>query len=118
MDVDEEKEKDTKEEEKAKEEEKEKEKEKEKDASEKKEEANFETLANPARVMKPQLKVVTFEEKKYRSIKDISTGGIIMMKNISGEKCEIVEPVSVEKANAGDSEDEPEPPEPFKWEEE
>ncbi len=36
-----------------------------------------------------------------------------MMQNKTGEKCDIVEPVAVQKAGAADLEDEPEPPEPF-----
>merc|ERR1712055_1146084 len=42
-------------------------------------EPNFELLSNPARVMKAQLKVVSLEDGKYRPIKDISIGGIIML---------------------------------------
>merc|ERR1712222_297087 len=61
MDVDTEKKKDKKEVDEKKEEEK-------KEGEEKKKEAEplFEMLANPARVMKAQLKVVTLEDARYR----------------------------------------------------
>jgi 26S proteasome regulatory subunit N2 len=43
---------------------------------EKKEEPNFELVKNPARVMRPQLKVIQLEDTdKYKSLKDISIGG-------------------------------------------
>merc|ERR1712112_366001 len=43
-------------------------------------EPNFELLSNPARVMKAQLKVVSMEEgSKYRPMKDLSIGGVIML---------------------------------------
>merc|ERR1719495_2904520 len=58
-----------------------------KDEKEKKEkeekdkaEATFDMLNNPARVMKPQLQVISLEGKKYRPVKEITVGGIIMMK--------------------------------------
>merc|ERR1711934_509816 len=53
--------------------------EKKEDGEEKKKEAEplFEMLANPARVMKAQLKVVTLEDARYRPMKDLSIGGIV-----------------------------------------
>merc|ERR1711963_1287128 len=42
-------------------------------------EPNFELLSNPARVMKAQLKVVSLEDSKYRPMKDMSIGGVIML---------------------------------------
>merc|ERR1712123_309280 len=55
-------------------------KEEEKPEEEKKEpEALFEMLSNPARVMKAQLKVINLEDGKYRPMKDISIGGIVML---------------------------------------
>merc|ERR1712102_128832 len=42
-------------------------------------EPNFELLSNPARVMKAQLRVVSLEDGKYRPMKDISIGGVIML---------------------------------------
>merc|ERR1711974_490533 len=52
-----------------------------KEGEEKKKEAEplFEMLANPARVMKAQLKVVTLEDARYRPMKDLSIGGIVML---------------------------------------
>merc|ERR1712083_740310 len=95
-----------------------------KDGKEKKKEAEplFEMLANPARVMKAQLKVVTLEDARYRPMKDLSIGGIVMLNRTDkGDKAEeIVEPMEVNKASSGSEEegDEPAPPEPFEWREE
>merc|ERR1712083_68317 len=95
----------------------------EKKEEEKKEaEALFEMLANPVRVMKAQLKVVTLEDARYRPMKDLSIGGIVML-NRTGkgdQDEEIVEPMEVNKASTGSEEegDEPAPPEPFEWREE
>merc|ERR1711934_113362 len=77
MDVDTEKKEDKKE----KMEVDEKKDEKKEDGEEKKKEAEplFEMLANPARVMKAQLKVVTLEDARYRPMKDLSIGGIVML---------------------------------------
>merc|ERR1719429_186997 len=67
-------------------------------------EPNFELLSNPARVMKAQLKVVSLEEgSKYRPMKDLSIGGVIMLDRAelgADEKEEIVEPILVNKAGA------------------
>merc|ERR1712150_96993 len=96
----------------------------EKKVEEKKKEAEplFEMLANPARVMKAQLKVVTLEDARYRPMKDLSIGGIVMLNRTDkGDKAEeIVEPMEVNKALSGSEEegDEPAPPEPFEWREE
>merc|ERR1712010_389200 len=78
----------------------------------------FEMLANPARVMKAQLKVVTLEDARCRPMKDLSIGGIVMLNRTDkGDKMdeEIVEPMEVNKASTGSGEegDEPAPPEPF-----
>merc|ERR1712029_305187 len=98
-----------------------------KDEKEKKEkeekdkaEATFDMLNNPARVMKPQLQVISLEGKKYRPVKEITVGGIIMMKKIKSqeggneEEDEIVTPVEI-KRELGEVEEEPEPPEPFEY---
>merc|ERR1712179_633602 len=120
MDVDTEKKEDKKE----KMEVDEKKDEKKEDGEEKKKEAEplFEMLANPARVMKAQLKVVTLEDARYRPMKDLSIGGIVMLNRTDkGDKDEeIVEPMEVNKASTGSEEegDEPAPPEPFEWKEE
>merc|ERR1711970_318929 len=102
----------------------EKKEEEKKEGEEKKKEAEplFEMLANPARVMKAQLKVVTLEDARYRPMKDLSIGGIVMLnRTFKGDKDEeIVEPMEVNKASTGSEEegDEPAPPEPFEWREE
>lgn len=121
MDVDEKEEKkkeeEKKEEEKKKdEEEKKKDEEKKEEIEEKKEEPLFEMLSNPARVMKAQLRVIHMEDGKYENVKELSIGGIIMLKNLSGEKEEIVEPMVVNKGEKDEDEGtEPEPPQPFQW---
>merc|ERR1712073_229387 len=60
-------------------------------------EPNFEMLSNPARVMKAQLKVISLEDGKYRPMKDLSIGGVIMLdRTDKGDKEEeIVEPMEV-----------------------
>merc|ERR1712107_176884 len=105
--------------EKKEEEKKEEKKEDEKKADEP--EPNFELLSNPARVMKAQLKVVSLEEgSKYRPMKDLSIGGVIMLDRAelgADEKKRLVEPILVNKAGASkeDEEEEPTPPEPFQY---
>merc|ERR1712117_287294 len=100
---------------------------KKEDSKSSKEEPLFEMLATPARVMKPQLRVVELAEEdvaRYRPLKDVSIGGIVVVKNVSGEPCQIVEPVAVKKSGDKDDDDdsadgdEPEPPEPFTYVEE
>jgi 26S proteasome regulatory subunit N2 len=114
MDVDDKKEE--KKEEKMEEDKKEEEKEKKEVVEEKKEEPLFEMLSNPARVMKAQLRVVHMEDGKYSSVKELGIGGIILLKNLSGEKEEIVEPMVVNKGEKEEDEGtEPEPPQPFQW---
>jgi len=88
---------------------------------EKKPDPTFDVLNNPARVMKPQLQVISLEQPaRYKPVKDISIGGIIMMKKIESEggaadeEEEIVKPVEI-KRELGDVEEEPEPPEPFEY---
>ncbi|BES91657.1 unnamed protein product [Nesidiocoris tenuis] len=107
-------------EENKKEEEKEKEK-KEKEEKEKKEEKkpepNFEILPNPARVMKNQLKVVSLVDSgSYVPLKDVSIGGIIIVKHLKegSEEEQLVEPVAAFGPKAEDDK-EPEPPEPFEY---
>merc|ERR1712106_503393 len=121
MDVDSEKKDDKKDDKKEKMEVDEK-KEEEKPEEEKKEpEALFEMLSNPARVMKAQLKVINLEDGKYRPMKDISIGGIVMLDRAelgSGEEEQIVEPMEVNKGASSTTEEEgeePSPPEPFQW---
>merc|ERR1712027_203709 len=93
----------------------------EKKEKKKEPEPNFEMLSNPARVMKAQLKVISLEDARYRPMKDLSIGGIVMLNRTDkGDKEEeIVEPMEVNKASTGSEEecDEPAPPEPFEWRE-
>lgn len=94
-----------------------KETEKKTETEAKKEEPNFEILQNPCRVVRPQLNLVSLEESgKFKSTKELNIGGIIMVKRIDGgdESEAIVEPVTIKKALV-ESEDEPEPPEPFEY---
>merc|ERR1719471_2779764 len=97
-----------------------------KDGKEKKEpEATFEILNNPARVMKPQLQVIKMEnptsteKAMYAPIKDISIGGVIMVKRVrdaeGDKKEEIVEPVKTSRKDDTSTEEEPEPPEAFEY---
>jgi len=97
-----------------KEEEEEKEKEKKKEP-----EPTFEMLSNPARVMKAQLRVTSLEEGKYKPMKDLGIGGIVLLDNTSGEADEVVEPMEVAKEASSTEEEgeEPGPPEPFTYEE-
>merc|ERR1719369_553483 len=107
MDVDEKKEEDKKD---------------EKSEEDKKEpEPLFEMLSNPARVMKAQLKVINMEDGKYRPMKDISIGGIVLLDRAelgAEDEEQIVEPMEVNKGASSSSEEEgeePAPPEPFQW---
>merc|ERR1712179_425411 len=119
MDVDTEKKEDKKE----KMEVDEKKDEKKEDGEEKKKEAEplFEMLANPARVMKAQLKVVTLEDARYRPMKDLSIGGIVLLDRAelgAEDEEQIVEPMEVNRGASSSSEEEgeePAPPEPFQW---
>jgi len=95
------------------------EKEKKDEKKEDKPEATFDVLSNPARVMKPQLAVLSLEAPaKYKPVKDISIGGIVMMKRVKSddndEEEEIVKPVEI-KRELGEVEEEPEPPQPFEY---
>lgn len=89
---------------------------KEEEKKEKEKEPDFEHLQNPARVMKTQLKVLSLKEgSRYRPVKELSHGGVIMLKNVSPDDTEDL----VEMVEAGgpktEEEEEPEPPEPFEW---
>ena len=77
-------------------------------------EKNFEILSNPARVVRQQLKVVQLaENSNYTPLKDVSIGGIIIMRSVhSGQPEELVELVS-----AVEEEVEPEPPASFGYNE-
>ncbi len=47
------------------------------------------------------------------TMSNLSSSGIIVMQNLTDEPCDIVEPVAIKKAAGADTEDEPDPPEPF-----
>ena len=96
------------------EEKKKEEKEKEKDSKKKEPEPNFEILNNPARAVREQLKYVTIEGGQYVPMKDVSIGGIIMVRNLKPDEEELVESVTVTGPKV-EEENEPEPPEPFDW---
>lgn len=79
-------------------------------------EATNEILSNPARVMPSQLRVIQMVDKsRYEPIKDISIGGIILMKDMkTSEPEELVEPVQAGGPKI-EEEKEPDPPEPFEY---
>uniref|UniRef100_A0A4W3I0X4 26S proteasome non-ATPase regulatory subunit 1 n=1 Tax=Callorhinchus milii TaxID=7868 RepID=A0A4W3I0X4_CALMI len=97
--------------------EREKEKDDEKEKEKKKEpEPNFQLLENPARVMPAQLKVLTMPEGcRYLPFKQLSIGGIIILKDTSEDTEELVEPVVAHGPKIEEEEEEPEPPEPFEY---
>merc|ERR1712142_898557 len=73
----------------------------------------FEMLSNPARVMKSQLKVINLEDGKYRPMKDISIGGIVMLDRAelgAEDEEQIVEPMEVNKGASNTAEEEGEEP--------
>lgn len=66
----------------------------EKDEKKKEPEPTFEVLSNPARILRQQLKVITLNEgSHYLPMKDISIGGIIMVRSLKPSEEELVEPV-------------------------
>lgn len=96
----------------------EKKEEKKKEEEKKEPEPNFEILQNPSRVMKQQLKAISVVEgSAYAPVKDISIGGIVMVRRVrSGGDEELVEPVAAFGPKSED-EKEPDPPEPFEYNE-
>ncbi|KAK4879008.1 hypothetical protein RN001_007154 [Aquatica leii] len=88
-----------------------------KDEKKKEPEPSFEILSNPARILRQQLKVISLNDgSQYVPLKDVSIGGIIMVRNLKPGEEELVEPVAA-FGPKGDDEKEPEPPEPFEWSE-
>ncbi|XP_054156601.1 26S proteasome non-ATPase regulatory subunit 1-like [Oppia nitens] len=79
-------------------------------------EPTSEMLENPARVVRQQLKVVSVADGcRYQPIKELSIGGIIMLKDTDRKEPEIlVEPVAAGGPKVEDD-TEPEPPEPFEY---
>lgn len=76
----------------------------------------FELLSNPARVIRPQLKVIQMpESSRYKSIKDLSIGGIVLMRDLNDKEPEkLVEPV-IAGGPKVEEEKEADPPEPFEY---
>lgn len=67
----------------------------EKEEKKKEPEPSNETLQNPARVLRQQLKVVSLNENsQYVPMKDASIGGIVMVRNLKPGEEELVEPVA------------------------
>lgn len=85
------------------------------DEKKKEPEASFEILSNPARVLRQQLKVIGLtDNSQYMPLKELSIGGIVMVRNLKPGEEELVEAVAA-FGPKGDDEKEPEPPEPFEW---
>ncbi|XP_034238410.1 26S proteasome non-ATPase regulatory subunit 1 [Thrips palmi] len=85
---------------------------------EEKKEETWEMLSNPARVVKPQLRVLSMPEgSAYAPLKDLKIGGIVMVRRPCNEGHpaeELVEPVAAFGPKP-DEDKEPEPPEPFEY---
>lgn len=78
--------------------------------------ADHEILPNPARVMYGQLRVMSFaEETRYRPLKPITTGGIILLADTSLEPEDIVENLAASGPKYEGDDQEPSPPEPFEY---
>lgn len=76
----------------------------------------FEMLSNPARVLRQQLKVISVADGvPYSPVKDVTIGGIIMMKYTSENEQVLVEPVVACGPKTNDDAKEPEAPEPFEY---
>jgi 26S proteasome regulatory subunit N2 len=79
-------------------------------------EPTFEILHNPPRVLRQQLKVISLSEgSSYQPIKDVTIGGIVMMKYGSSNEQQLVEPVAAYGPKSNDDAKEPEAPEPFEY---
>ncbi|XP_018318888.1 26S proteasome non-ATPase regulatory subunit 1 [Agrilus planipennis] len=67
----------------------------EKDEKKKEPEPTFEILSNPVRALRQQLKVISLNEgSHYVPMKDVSIGGIVMVRNLKPDVEELVEPVA------------------------
>merc|ERR1712080_193459 len=92
--------------------------EKEIESEKKKEEADFEMVDNPARVIPPQLKRLTLPSTcRYQPLKSVNVGGIILMKDsMENEPEDLIEPLPASATPGTETEeDEPKPPEPFEY---
>lgn len=83
-------------------------------------EPNFELLKNPARLLRPQQKVIFMpSDSRYVPLKDVQQGGIVMMTDTKGsEPVTLVENVAAGGPKMEEEEQEPEPPEPFEFKDE
>ena len=79
-------------------------------------EPSFELQENPARTLRQQLKVMSTPiGSRYQPIKDLSSGGIVMLKDTQKSQAEeLVQPVAAGGPKV-EEENEPEPPEPFEF---
>lgn len=110
------KEQESKELEKKKKAEEEAKKEEESKKKEAEKEATWELLSNPARVIRPQLKVMQMPEgSRYKPIKDLSIGGIVMMRDLRKEETEKLVEVIAGGPKIEEDEKEPDAPEPFEY---
>lgn len=76
----------------------------------------FEIVHNPPRVLRQQLKVISVAEgSSYQPVKDVTIGGIVMMKYTSQSEQVLVEPVAAYGPKSSDDAKEPEAPEPFEY---
>jgi len=93
--------------------------EKEKADAKKKEEPSSEMLANPARVLRHQLRVVQpVEGARYQTVKDLRAGGVLMVRDTGDGAQQLVDWVVAHGPQKEPEEAEPEPPEPFDYVEE
>lgn len=79
-------------------------------------EPTFEIVHNPPRVLRQQLKVISVAEgSAYQPVKDVTIGGIVMMKYSSQSEQVLVEPVAAYGPKSSEDAKEPEAPEPFEY---
>ena len=79
-------------------------------------EPTFELLSNPARVIRPQLKVMHMPEgTRYKPVKELNIGGIVMMRDTRKEETEKLVEAVVAGGPKIEDEKEPDAPEPFEY---
>lgn len=100
-------------------EEKEKEEKEETEKQEKKKKQTFEVLGNLTRVLPAQLKYIIFkDDARYVPVKKTFVGGINIMEDKKKEQAEeLIEFSTPKQIETAEQDDEPEPPEPFVYEE-
>ena len=75
-----------------------------------------EMIENPARILPQQLKVISLEDPRYKPLKPISLGGIILLQDRQPDQPqEFLEPVVASGPQIESQGDEPPPPEPFEY---